>query len=82
MKKAVVSRGNASGIASGLIVFVLGIFLTATVVFAIVGVPLMICALFMGGRRQKVWKCTRCGYIFERTHTLPDFRKVLRALTK
>jgi hypothetical protein len=32
----------------------------------IIGIPLCICALFMGGKRLKVLKCGNCGAITER----------------
>ncbi len=66
MKKATRSTGNLIGILGALLVFCIGVFLTTTVVGAIVGVPMMLFALFMGGKRQKVWKCNNCGYFFER----------------
>ena len=67
MKKTVVSSGNFTGIILALIVFIIGVMLL--VIFpigAIIGVLLLILSLGMGGKRRKVWKCKRCGYIFER----------------
>ena len=66
MKKAVQSSGNCLGIAIALVLIAIGIVLCFTVIGAIIGVPLMICALFVGGKRKKVWKCRKCGYLFER----------------
>jgi hypothetical protein len=66
MRKAVVSSGNATGIAGALIVALLGVLLCLTGIGALVGIPMVICALFMGGKRRKVWKCQNCGYVFDR----------------
>ena len=60
------SSGNISGLAGALVVFALGILLTASGVLAIVGIPLILFSLFMGGKRTKGWKCEECGYFFER----------------
>lgn len=66
MKKKKVSKGNASGIAGALIVFIIGAALCFTIIGAIIGVPMMIVALFMGGDRQKVWMCRACRSVVER----------------
>ncbi len=63
MKKASVSSGNAGGIALALIVFTIGVILSLTVVGAIIGVPLCVVALFMGGKKKRVWRCVNCKSI-------------------
>jgi len=68
MKKVVVSSGNCSGIVIALIVFCvgIGIFFTIPVIGWAVGPVICIGALFMGGKRSKVWKCVKCGCIVNR----------------
>lgn len=66
MKKKIQSSGNCLGIAIALTLIAVGIALCFTGIGAIIGIPLIICALFVGGKRRKIWKCTKCGYIFER----------------
>lgn len=63
LKNKTVSSGNATGLAGALIVLLIGIVLCATGLGAIIGIPLIICALFMGGKRHKVLKCVNCGAI-------------------
>ena len=59
------SKGNVSGIALALVVLALGVILSIAGLW-IIGVPIAIVALFMGGKRIKVWQCPNCGYFFER----------------
>lgn len=66
MLKKTKSSGNALGIALALIVFVVGVLLCLTVIGAIIGIPLCILALFIGGKRSKVWQCRQCGYVIPR----------------
>ncbi len=68
MKKAVVSSGNCSGIVLALIVFVVGIviFFVVPVVGWVLGPIISLAALFMGGKRQKVWRCRQCGTVVNR----------------
>lgn len=62
MKKATVTSGQAAGCAMALICFFVGCGLLMVVpIGTVIGILLIICSLFMGGRRQKVWKCTKCG---------------------
>ena len=50
----------------GVLVFLVGAALLFEVpVGTIIGIPLMIVALFLGYRRVKGWRCDRCGYFFE-----------------
>lgn len=66
MMPAVISEGNAAGIALAIIVLIIGCGLSTSVLGAVVGIPLIICALFMGGRRKKVWRCVQCRAIILR----------------
>lgn len=68
MKKTVVSNGNCAGITIALVVFFVGlaIIFMFPVIGWILGPVIMIGALFMGGKRRKVWKCTQCGAINDR----------------
>jgi len=51
----------------GVLVFVFSIFLLFFFPFGtIVGIILMIVAARLGYSKKKVWKCTDCGYFFER----------------
>lgn len=61
MVRKTISTGNASGIAGALIVFVIGVAICATGIGAILGVPICICALFMGGKKEKFLVCPSCG---------------------
>lgn len=68
MKKDVVSSGNCAGIVLALIAFCAGILIACLipVVGWVLGPLICIGALFMGGKRSKVWKCTACGTIVNR----------------
>lgn len=69
MKNRIVSKGNAAGIAAALLCFFAGVWITIAGFFCggpFIGIPLCICALFMGGKRQKVLKCQNCGAIADR----------------
>lgn len=70
MQKTVISSGNFVGILGALVVFFFGLFFVVyfflTIIGPIVGALMMIFALFMGGKRQRVWKCSSCGYYFVR----------------
>ena len=66
MKKTSISTGNCLGIALALFVFCLGVILCFTGVGIIIGIPLMLVALFMGGKKSKVWKCVDCGSVVNR----------------
>ena len=66
MKKKTISKGNTTGILLALVVLGIGVALCFTGIGAIIGIPVIILALFMGGKRQKVWLCKNCGYYFER----------------
>ena len=61
LAKKTITTGNASGLALGFICLGAGICLCVTGVGIIIGVPLIICALFMGGKRQKFLCCPNCG---------------------
>lgn len=70
MDKTIHSTGNFSGIIIAIIVFIAGlsifIWFFWTLLGAIIGILLIIMSLGMGGKRQKIWKCRKCGYFFER----------------
>ena len=66
MVKTTASTGNIVGLILALIVLITGITLTVTGVGAIVGVPLILISLFMGGKRRKVWKCKTCKAVIDR----------------
>ncbi len=65
MQQAKRSTGNATGIALALVVLAVGIVLSVSG-YWLIGVPVAVGALFMGGNRSKIWKCAKCGYYFER----------------
>ncbi len=68
MKKTTLSQGNCFGVLCGLAVVFIGIALTLCVpIFGWIAGPLLcVVGLFMGGTRQKVWKCVRCGSYINR----------------
>lgn len=68
MRKTVVSSGNCAGIVVALIVFAVGIIIAVAipVIGWVIGPLICIGALFMGGKRQKVWKCTQCSAVANR----------------
>jgi hypothetical protein len=68
MVKKRTSSGNCLGIAIALIVFVVGLVITIAipVVGWVVGPIIMLCALGIGGKRQKVWRCRSCRSVIPR----------------
>ena len=51
----------------GALLFIFGIILVLTFSIAsILGLILIIVAARLGYKKVKVWKCSRCGYFFER----------------
>ena len=54
MRKATLSSGNCAGLLLALVVIGIGIALTATGAGAIIGVPMMLLGLFIGGKRRRV----------------------------
>lgn len=68
MRKTVTSTGNAGGIAGALIAFCIGvvIFAAIPIIGWVLGPLVCLASLFMGGKRQAVWKCGKCGTIFNR----------------
>lgn len=66
MKKWTKSSGNALGCAFALLFIAIGIALCFTVVGIPIGLPLMIVALFIGGKREKYWKCKSCKTVLPR----------------
>lgn len=68
MVKRVESSGNALGCAFALLFLAIGLILTAYGV-ACIGIPMMIAALFIEGKRQNVWRCRSCRTIVNRGST-------------
>lgn len=66
MRKATLSSGNCAGLLLALVVIGIGLFISTTGVGAIIGVPMMLLGLFIGGKRRRVWKCRRCGCVLDR----------------
>ena len=68
MRMRTISSGNCGGIALASITFCAGVilFFIVPIIGWVLGPVICLCALFMGGRRRKVWKCDRCGYVFDR----------------
>ena len=66
MVKKTISSGNLTGILLGLVVFCVGVVLCFTLVGAIIGIPLCLLALCMGGKTQKVWRCKACKTVLPR----------------
>jgi len=71
MKKKTISSGNCVGLLLALIVFSVGVaFVLSSLASGPFGllIGLLLCglALFMGGKRSKVWKCVKCGTIVNR----------------
>jgi hypothetical protein len=60
------SSGNCLGLCIALAVIGLGIVLCLTGIGAIIGIPLIIGGLFIGGKRSKVWQCKQCAYVIPR----------------
>ena len=51
----------------GVLVFILGVALLFVIpIGTIVGLILMLSSLRLGYKREKVWKCSDCGYYFRR----------------
>ena len=71
MTKTVVSSGNCSGLVLALIAFCVGIliFFALPIIGWVLGPIICLGALFMGGKRSKVWKCIECGSIVNRENT-------------
>lgn len=68
MTKKTLSSGNCGGLALALIVLVVGLIITVAipVIGWVIGPLIMVCALFMGGKRSRVWRCVSCGAIAPR----------------
>lgn len=61
MVRKTVSNENAANTAAALIVMAIGIAICCTGIGAILGVPICICALFIGGGKKKFLVCPSCG---------------------
>lgn len=65
MDKATKAESNMALQLLGVVVFFVGLAITFSGIGALIGVPLMLAALFMGYKKKKVMKCSNCGYFFE-----------------
>jgi hypothetical protein len=68
MVKTTISTGNVTGILFALVVLFIGISLLVSDDFAfnMIGILVILCSLFMGGKRRKVWKCKSCSSVVDR----------------
>jgi hypothetical protein len=68
MWRTTLSSGNCSGLILAVILILTGIavFVLIPCFGWIIGPLVCLLALFMGGKRRKVWKCGSCGSIFDR----------------
>jgi len=69
MVKKTISSGNCSGLVLALIVFCVGVVISIMipVIGWVIGPVICIGSLFMGGKRNKVWRCKKCGSIVNRS---------------
>jgi hypothetical protein len=76
MMKKTLSSGNCAGLMLALLLLVVGfvILLAIPIVGWVVGPLLMLLALFMGGKRQKVWRCRSCKGIVPRVYLWIQFK--------
>jgi len=65
MKKGTKAEKNYGMQVLGVILFLAGGWLIFAGPGPLIGVPLMIAALFMGYSKKRVMKCGGCGYFFE-----------------
>ena len=49
-----------------LMVFIAGLWISLSIIGAIVGIPMMILALALSSGKRKVFKCRQCGNIKDR----------------
>ncbi len=68
MVKKVQSSGNCLGLLVALLVLFLGLLVTVfiPVLGWVIGPIIMLIALFIGGKKSKVWRCTSCRSIMPR----------------
>jgi len=70
MKKKTKTSGNCLGLAIALLLFFAGLLITVlfwwTIVALFVGPLIMLCALFVGGKKSKVWQCVKCKSVAPR----------------
>ncbi|MBL1216022.1 MAG: hypothetical protein D8M59_00840 [Planctomycetes bacterium] len=65
MKKTNYRPGGNSNLVFAIALVLLGVLLTMTLVGAVLGIPLIVMAVFLD-KVLKVWKCTQCGAVIER----------------
>jgi hypothetical protein len=75
MKKTVESSGNCGGLVIALICFCAGviIFFAIPMLGWVLGPVICLGALFMGGHSTKVWKCTECDSVVNRSDSNSGF---------
>ena len=68
MQMTAISSGNCAGIVVALICLAAGIFIffAIPVIGWVIGPVICVGALFMGGKKSKVWKCRACGSVVPR----------------
>ena len=68
MRKSIISSGNCAGLIVALLVFCAGVLIAAVLgPFGwVIGTIICVGALFLGGKRSKVWKCANCGSVVSR----------------
>jgi len=68
MKRKTLSSGNALGLCIALLMLAAGIVVVflLPVIGCFIGPVICFLALFIGGKRSKVWKCTTCGAVIAR----------------
>lgn len=69
MVAVAIGRSNAAAMLVGVVMCCIGIVIMVAIpCFGwIVGAIIIVCGLFQGGKRRKVWRCPACGSITERT---------------
>jgi hypothetical protein len=66
MIRKTLSSGNCLGLCIALVMFAAGVWLCFTGIGIIIGIPLCLAALFIGGKRKKVWRCKACKSVIDR----------------
>ncbi len=67
MKKDLQFDENPTSTVFSVILFSGGIVISLFGYGAIIGIPMIIIALFLGSTGVKIWKCRKCGHTLKRT---------------
>ena len=67
MKKTATSTATMTKTGLSMMFFGIGILFCLTIVGAIVGLPMILVAGLLLGKRKKVWKCRGCRVVIDRT---------------